>query len=469
MDIPDQNNAPKSDGKPVKKAEKPAEKQESADSVPQKLPAAETQPSSKTAEVPQEDYLFYDDYGYDENPYFAINSPLQKKHMLIILFSALFLTAMVLYFIFNQAEEFNTQEPIYIVGERGNMGIHSPSVVQEPKAGWIWMAYASIAKFSGDDEPKIDINIASSIAGGGRWQYEHTAFKSRKGLLYTEANPDSPGAEISGYWRYETPSLVYDPKDTGREWKIYAYRYFWTGDINSAKKYSAIVYRHTGLIGMGKWSNEQWLLSATPQQPPAPYSNLVKQHLNDMNPDLKDMGYYSQPSVLYSHSLDLLLMTLTAYSQDNKPDRIILLASTDHGENWGYLGTVIRSDDAKKFGKYSRVSSSYLFEQDGQIFFMASFGDDKIENQGIHVFKFADIAVARLQTDKKDVPKVISFFPPVAPQRLGALGAGQSAYIPQMNKSGLLMSHMHLDNDKQPFSIYRTNQMVEEKQGFFSW
>jgi len=473
MDIPEQKNAPDTGEKPVKKPEKPAERPEQpadgAQPQRQQQTAAEAQNAPQTADTTQEEeYRFYEDYGYDENPYFVMRSPLKKKHVLTILFSGLFLVVLVTYFIFGQAEEFSAQEPIYIVGERSNMGIHSPSVVQEPKASWIWMAYASIAKFSGDDEPKIDINIASSIAGGGRWQHEHTAFKSRTGILYVDSDPDSLGAEVSGYWRYETPSLVYDPKDVGREWKIYAYRYFWTGDINSAKKYSAIVYRYTDLIGLGEWSNEQWLLSASTQQPPAPYSNLVKQHLNEMSPDLADIGYYSQPSVLYTPSLDLLLMTLTAYSQDNKPNRIILLASTDHGVKWGYLGTIIKTEDAGKFGKYTRVDSGSLFEQDGQIYFMASFGDDRIEHQGTHVFKFADVAVAQLQNDKKGRPKVIQFFPPIEEGTLGKLGAGQSAYIPQLTKSGLLMSHMKLTDDGRPFQIYRTNTLVEEKHGFFS-
>lgn len=346
------------------------------------------------------------------------------------------------------------------------MGIHSPSVMYEPRAGWIWMAYASITQKTDEIHPRIDINLATSLAGGGRWAFHHNVFESRKAVLH-DANGNI--LEEDGMWRYETPSLVYDPADKGREWKIYAYRYYWNGDIAAARRYGSIVSRHSESIALQNWSPEQWLFSATEDQPPAPYSEFVQLHLNKLDPSLEKVLYYAQPSALYSQSVEVLFMTLTAYMEENKPDRIILLASTDHGESWGYLGAVLSSADAPKVGKYTRVDSGYLFEQDEKIYLMASFGDEKREHQGTHIFKFSDIAKAKLDKDKKGRLKTVQYFaPPVDSDTLTALGAGQSAYIPELYKSGLLMSHMQNDNTGPPFRIYRTNQMVEEKQGFFS-
>ena len=191
-------------------------------------------------------------------------------------------------------------------------------------------------------------------------------------------------------------------------------------------------------------------------------------HLNKLDPSLENVLYYAQPSALYSQSVEVLFMTLTAYMEENKPDRIILLASTDHGASWGYLGAVLSAADAPKIGKYTRVDSGYLFEQEEEIYLMASFGDQKREHQGTHVFKFSDIAAAKLKKDKKGRLKTIQYFEPVSQKTLAPLGAGQSAYIPELYKSGLLMSHMQEDGAGPPFRIYRLNQMVEEKQGFFS-
>lgn len=461
MDIPEQNNAPKSDGKPAQKPEKPAEKPEAAAPAPQQPAPSEGQTT------PQDiaEYQYYEDYGYDENPYFIAHSPLTRKHVLIIFFTAVFLIAFVGYFVFTRVVQFSTPIAIGVGGERANLGIHSPSVMFEPRAGWTWMAYAAIAQKPDEIHPRIDINLATSLAGGGRWTFHHNVFESRKAVLH---GPDGNILEDNGMWRYETPSLVYDPADKGREWKIYAYRYYWNGDVAAARRYGSIVYRYAENIALQNWSAEQWLFGATADQPPAPYSEFVQLHLNKLDPSLENVLYYAQPSALYSQSVEVLFMTLTAYKEENKPDRIILLASTDHGASWGYLGVVISAADAPKIGKYTRVDSGYLFEQEEAIYLMASFGDQKREHQGTHVFKFSDIAAAKLKKDKKGRLKTIQYFEPVSHKTLTPLGAGQSAYIPELYKSGLLMSHMQEDGAGPPFRIYRLNQMVEEKQGFFS-
>lgn len=468
MDIPEQNNAPKDGGKPAKKPEKPAEKPEAATPPPQQPAAAPQQQQPQGEQAQQQDikeYQYYEDYGYDENPYFVSHSPLKRKHILTIVFTAIFLIAFVSYFVFTKVVQLSAPFAIGVAGERATLGIHSPSVMFEPRASWIWMAYAAITQKPDEIHPRIDINLATSLAGGGRWAFHHNVFESRKAVLH---GPDGHVLESDGMWRYETPSLVYDPEDKGREWKIYAYRYYWNGDVAAARRYSAIVYRYAENISLQNWSTEQWLFSATKDQPPQPYSEFVQLHLNELDPSLEKVLYYSQPSVLYSKTVGVLFMTLTTYMEENKPDRIILLASTDHGASWGYLGAVLSSADGAKLGKYTRVDSGYLFEQDEAVYLMASFGDQKREHQGTHIFKFADIAKAKLEQDKKGRPKVIQYFAPIGPETLTTLGAGQSAYIPELYKSGLLMSHMQTDNTGPPFRIYRSNQMVKEKKGFFS-
>ncbi|TNE26449.1 MAG: hypothetical protein EP349_09965 [Alphaproteobacteria bacterium] len=465
MDIPEQNNPPEKTDKPAKKTDKPAEKPEAAAPAPQQPAAVQQHQGEQAQQQDLREYQYYEDYGYDENPYFVTHSPLKRKHILTIVFTAIFLIAFVSYFVVTKVVQFSAPFPISVAGERATLGIHSPSVMFEPRAGWIWMAYAAINQKPSEAHPHIDINLATSLAGGGRWAFHHNVFESRKAVLH---GPDGNILETDGMWRYETPSLVYDPEDKGREWKIYAYRYYWNGDIAAARRYSAIVYRYAESISLQNWSTEQWLFSAAKDQPPEPYSEFVQLRLNELDPSLEKVLYYSQPSAFYSKTVGVLFMTLTTYMEENKPDRIILLASTDHGASWGYLGAVISSSDAPKLGKYTRVDSGYLFEQDETIYLMVSFGNQQQEHQGTHIFKFADIAKAELAKDRKGRPKAIQYFEPLGQEGLTPLGAGQSAYIPEVYKSGLLMSHMQTDNIGPPFRIYRSNQMVKEKKGFFS-
>ena len=78
-----------------------------------------------------------------------------------------------------------------------------------------WMAYSSI------EIPKfVETHIAKSTDHGKTWVF------STKPNTSSEVTFEINGKSTSGVWRYETPSLLFDPTDkTNRRWKLFTNRY----------------------------------------------------------------------------------------------------------------------------------------------------------------------------------------------------------------------------------------------------
>jgi hypothetical protein len=255
------------------------------------------------------------------------------------------------------------------------------------------------------------------------WQSLGPVFEGRREDLLA---PDGVSPLLAGAWRYETPSIVYDPGDPGREWKIYAYKYFWANDLRIAKRYGVIVVRHTSDPVGNKWSAEEWQFSAAPDYPPPPYQAIVETHLNALSPALGSYTSYARPSVISANGY--LLMTLSAFGPQAAPEAIVLLGSADHGRSWVYMGTPLAAGDAPKVGAYTRLSGATLLMQGGRIYLAAVLGDDETANLGTFIFDFADVSAGKLARDEEGAPRLVRHIPlqSVSPT---ATGGGFAAYL----------------------------------------
>jgi len=212
--------------------------------------------------------------------------------------------------------------------------------------------------------------------------------------------PDLVTPVAAGFWRAETPSIVYDPADTGREWKLFAYRYFWSGSIPLARLYGVIVMRTADSPFSHNWSREEWLLSASETVPPEPYANLVKNRLNALHPDLHDVYFYARPSVVNVDNV--LVMSLSAFVQGkDSPDRIVMFASTDHARSWRYLGTPLHESDlANVDPSFIRLSGGSLFMKEEVMYLSIMAGTKDSDSVGAHVLEFENAATAKLRRNK---------------------------------------------------------------------
>lgn len=366
----------------------------------------------------------------------------------LIIVSGVAFIVMTFVTLFSQLSEWTSEiKLVKIFGTQGNMGSYDPSIEYGPK-GVGFMAYTSLNRREKGTEPTISVYLASSKNGGKKWKYVKPLLEGRSGELTNSSNIE-PFA--IGNWRYEMPSLIYDPDDPGKEWKLFAYRYFWANNISLARKYSVITYKYSANPFKG-WSSEVWLFGANKETPPYPHNTFVDLTLDQLSPKLKEFKYYADPGVLYKGGA--ILMSLTAYKEIKKPDSIILIASTDHGKSWSYLGVLMTAEDVSQLGKYDRMGGGSLIKEGDDVYFMVSLGSEKLQHQGTMVFGFDHLAKARLQRDEKGDLKMLNYIPLPEGEASEGFGGGQSAYHEENINGGMVMPLA----EKENFKLWNTGQ-----------
>lgn len=348
-------------------------------------------------------------------------------YKIVVVVGTLFLVFIVVHLTFfsiNPPIGKNTPSSIIIREISNKTGTLDPSLAVDTAKKQAYLAFSTVGIGGGDEIPGgVSIRLAETRLPCKNWRaLPVKVFESRADELLA---PDGQSILTNGVWRYETPSLVYDPKDAGREWKIYAYKYFWANDTSFAKRYGAIVYKYTSDPVLGKWSPEEWIFTAAPDYPPAPYQQLSAAFMNALSPMLASFTTYSRPSVIVAGNN--LLMTLSAFGEGNTPEKVILLGSSDHGKSWVYMGAPLTQGDAALIGSYTHIGGASLLIEKGQVYLAAVIGDDKTRAQGTFVFGFSDVSSAALLRDKNGAPIILRQIPlqSLAPT---ADGGGHAAY-----------------------------------------
>lgn len=308
-----------------------------------------------------------------------------------------------------------------IAKSRNTSGILDPSLASD---GDKKILVYTVVKPEKDGNFSTEVHSSNGMTNCFDWNELGSRIESRPDVLM---GPDLKTPVTRGVWRAETPSIVYDPADKGREWKIFAYRYFWADNSSLARLYGAIVMRSSNSPTAVEWSREEWLFSAAPGMPPAPYGGTVQQHLNKLHPSLADVYFYARPSVVMVG--DVMVMSLSAFVQGKDTvDRVIMIASNDHGRTWRYMGTPVRDADLPLIGAFKRLNGGSLFMKDDVLYLSLMLGDDTSDSLGAHIFDFEDASTARLRRYPKTGNIVIAAHIPTVKKTPSKLGGGALAY-----------------------------------------
>ena len=345
-------------------------------------------------------------------------------------------------------------EAMQIGGMPWNTPVYDPSL--ETDGNKVWLAFSGLDSVSiGDTSVSAPgVHLAFSAAPAcDSWNTLNAGFMPRADDILA---PDGQTTIASGVWRYETPSLVHDPDDKGREWKLYAYKYMWTNNqsLEAARRYGFIAARYAS-DPQKNWSTEEWVLSPGPGYPPPPYQDLVKTHLNTLDPSLAGITILSRPSVVSVKGA--LVMSLSAFTWDKTPDRIVLLISYDHGARWSFAGTALKASEIGGIGPYMTLGGATLLKQGEHVYLAAVLGDDKVEGLGTFVFGFEDLAKAKLQRDKHGVPLLLNSLPRSSAQPT-AVGGGYAAYSDKCPESGVLTGEF--SSIRKAFQIFETHRKL---------
>ncbi|MBW2046204.1 MAG: hypothetical protein JRI96_15200 [Deltaproteobacteria bacterium] len=359
-------------------------------------------------------------------------------------------------------------EKINIIGDRAPAGIYDPSV-EYGEDGIGWMAYSGV---TGGENACVDTHLAKTTNHGETWEFTSNINPGFDDSILEE------GQIIEGRWRYEVASILYDPDDPGREWKLFTHRFFTKPPYERDDrifKHGWFAYKYAS-DPAGPWSDEIPLLGAG--QFVTSYYN-VKIDLNSLSPELEDIKFYSEPGTVYKDGVIYLSMegyttfdcfggTQEEQAENWLKHRTVLFASYDHGESWEYLGKLTGFSDSYAFG-YLIFTASSLVEENGRQFLLLSpsgklfppFRDDGRRgggkaHDGTFIFEFEDIAEAKLKRAENGKLVTIKYIEPL----IGT--GGQSDYDEQNTYGGIVLAQ---ENHRGwPYmQIYNTKEKIVGK------
>ena len=328
-------------------------------------------------------------------------------------------------------------QPTVINGDLGGLGAsdssiadYDPSIEYTKDGRTGWMAYTSIHgpyKFGMYSYigPYHDILLARSDDRGNSWTYVGRILKSVDGSV------TSNGSALSGVWRYETPSLVYDPDHLGHEWKLFTHKYFWNVLYDRMPQYGWITYQDAP-SPTGPWTSEVALFGAG-QTPLPPYDTAVR--LNTLDKSLSDIVAYAEPGTLYrNHTLYVAMTGLTQAG----PDRIVLFASDDHGRTWRFLNTLATRQQAAQLGFLAFDGSALVDNVYGEVYLLVSPMSSTAVHDGELVIRFDDITKGTLRKDAAGNLVVAKRIKPETAW-LTPFGAGPGDYDQYNTAGGIVM------------------------------
>ena len=345
-----------------------------------------------------------------------------------------------------EAEDRNDRK-IDIAGDPPVSGFYDPSLQYSRDGETGWLVYSSVKGAERPFGPYVHTHLAKSADHGATWRYVLEVNTSSDALLHM---PD--GQSLPGVWRYEVPSLVYTPGDTGKEWKLFTHRYFWSPQGGSMFAYGWIAYRWAS-DPAGTWSQELPLFGAG-QFPPAPY-HVNRVDLNTFDSTLLDVVAYTEPGALYKDGT--IYLTLTAARRDG-PGQIVLIASADQGNTWTFVRTLLTRADARTF-RYQYLDGSSLAEEDGRVFLFAVPGGRSLMHAGTWIFQFDNLAEGRLHRDSNGRLAITKRILPQA-AILSGPGAGQSTYHRLNSGGGIVFPQFNLSAYPEVFQLFNTHQRI---------
>ena len=349
-----------------------------------------------------------------------------------------------------EAAPFDDYDEIIIEGEDAPNGVYDPSLEYGPD-GIGWMSYSAV---KAGRNSRVETRIARSDDNGATWRRVASVNYASPA---TATLPD--GGVASGVWWHETSTLVHNPGDAGREWKLFYHRYLSRQPHrgpNDRKFAAGWIALKTAPSPEGPWSEETALFGAGPF-PVAPYKTRLK--IGDLHSDLAHHIILTEPgSLQHEGALYLSLQAIRnpALSQGKVLADTILLVTRDHGASWEYVATILKPEDAHAHdGDW--FTGSALAAEDGRHFLLVSpeqVGNEKTGHRGTVIFEFENIATGRLKRDKHGSPTPINYLPPHLAK------GGQADYDEQNTAGGIVMPQSDLKNLPRPFRIFNTGETI---------
>lgn len=331
---------------------------------------------------------------------------------------------------------------LHVDGDQRRNGIFDASL-EYGDDGVGWMAYSSI------EIPKfIETHIAKSTNHGKTWTFVTAPNTS------TAAKLEISGKKVEGVWRYETPSLLFDPADKpDRRWKLFTNHYpvikpFEPTDRRMSEGTITVQYSASPSNG---WSSPVCVVG--------PFA-ACQIDVAKAAPSLADVKFMTEPSTIVENGIIYMSLDVgTTHSGmgDWEHYRVILLASKDHGKNWHYVGTLLNHNDAMRFKYLVFTGTSLVREKDKLYLFATPSGATHKANRdhdGTMIMELADIQQAKVARDKTGTPVIVKRMD-VTKQ-----SGGLADYDEQNTVGGIVFPQFTLFGIPEIFQIWNTGERI---------
>lgn len=331
-------------------------------------------------------------------------------------------------------------EKIIVIGETDAInGVYDPSIEYD-KHGIGWMTYSTVKA-----PEYVSTHIAKSEDHGKTWTYVTTINQAINGTIMIN------DTTLQGVWRHEVSTLVNDPSDSGKEWKIFWHKYFTIPPYDVEQRlfqYGWIAYKYAH-NPEGPWSDEIALFGSG-FFPLEPFD--TRYNLSGFHPDLAENIVYSEPGSLLFN--DTLYLSLNAHSiiDGNNIGKTILIKSNDHGNTWEYVTILLEPQDVEAYNGIYFTGTS-LVKEKNRLFLLAC---PENPNNGIkhhlgtYIFEFEDIDKGLLQRDVNDTLILHKYI------ALSLISGGQSDYDEQNTYGGIVIPQHNYLALPEFFQIYNT-------------
>ena len=342
----------------------------------------------------------------------------------------------------------NQYEKINIIGETAVNGVYDPSIEYDQN-GTGWMTYSPV------EAPEYaHTHLAKSTDHGKTWSYVQTINQAKNGTIILDNE-----TLLKGVWRHEVSTLVNDPNDSGKEWKVYWHKYFTIPPYeleNRLFQYGWIAYKYAP-HPTGPWSEETLLFGAG-IFPLEPYETTID--LSSLHEDLNEFVCYSEPGSIVLD--DILYLSLNGHViiDGQNIGKTILISSVDHGDTWHYVNTLLEPEDVKEYGGLY-FSGSSLVEEEDRIFLFAcpDNPNHKLKNHlGTCIYEFEDITKGILKRDENEELTIHKYL------KTTLISGGQSDYDEQNTYGGIIMPQHNYSALPELFQIFNTKEKIISNQ-----
>ena len=394
-----------------------------------------------------------------------INGKSRLSFLMLLIITFIFNSIIVLD-LYGQVSN-NHYEKIGIVGEASNKGVFDPSIEYNSNGSVGLMVYSALS--SPDDKRKmlpiakyVSTHLAKTTDHGKTWEFISIINQSVEGSIKYH------GKIIHGVWWNEVPTILYDPDDSGRNWKLYWHKYFAIPkpyfNVPISIKRNPIIFPEYMWIAYKYAESPEKLFAAkeiilfgSGKFPVKPYS--ARYDLNKII-SWPEARAYSEPGSIYIDGK--IYLSLIGYTgQDIKSNKMFLIESYDHGKSWKFIGDILDHDDAVSFG-FSAFTASSIVEENERYFLLVAPVKIVKGNRvpiGTYIFEFDDISKALLKRNKKGDLIAYKYIKRSLP---GELNSGESDYDKYNTYGGIIIPQADIGSAPAYAQIFNTKEKIIE-------